>query len=305
MMIEKNWQLVRKQNTLIKRARIIQQIRAFFIGRDFLEVETPHRIPANAPELFIDAVASEKWFLQTSPELCMKRLLAAGYPMLFQICRCWRESERSKTHLPEYTMLEWYRNHCDYHPLMDDCEKLLLHLCPDNILEWQGKGIELTPPWPRITIAEAFNLFASINLEEALETGEFDTVIALEIEPRLPQNKPIFLTEYPIKHASLARKKPSDPQVAERFELYIGGMEVANAFSELTDPHEQRQRFALEESQRRSAGKRPYPAPEPFLNELAALPPSAGIALGIDRLIMLLCDKSEIDEVVAFIPEHL
>lgn len=304
-MTEQNWQLVRKQNTLIKRARIVQQIRAFFIDRDFLEVETPHRIPANAPELFIDAVASEKWFLQTSPELCMKRLLAAGYPQLFQICRCWREGERSKTHLPEYTMLEWYRSHCDYQQLMDDCERLLLHLCPDNVLKWQEKSIDLTPPWPRMTIVEAFKLFSPISLKTALETDEFDTTIALEIEPRLPQGKPLFLTEYPAKHASLARKKSTNPHVAERFELYIGGMEIANAFSELTDPDEQRQRFLLEESQRRAVGKPPYPTPEPFLNELATLPPAAGIALGVDRLMMLLCDKYEIDEVVTFIPEQL
>ncbi len=304
-MVEQNWQLVRKQDTLIKRARIIQQIRAFFIERDFLEVETPHRIPANAPELFIDAVASDNWFLQTSPELCMKRLLAAGYPLLFQICRCWREGERSKTHLPEYTMLEWYRSHCDYHQLMDDCEKLLLHLCPDNVLKWQGKSIDLTPPWPRMTVAEAFKLFSPISLETALETDEFDTTIALKIEPRLPQDKPLFLTEYPVKYASLARKKPADPHVAERFELYIGGIEIANAFSELNDPDEQRQRFQLEESQRRAAGKSSYPTPKPFLNELATLPPAAGIALGVDRLIMLLCDKNEIDEVVTFIPEQL
>jgi len=304
-MVEKNWQLVRKQDTLIKRARIIQQIRAFFIAQDFLEVETPHRIPANAPELFVDAIASGQWFLQTSPELCMKRLLAAGYPTLFQICRCWREGERSKTHLPEYTMLEWYRSHCDYYQLMKDCEDLLLYLCSGNTLEHCGRIIDLTPPWPRMTMAEAFNDFASISLKTALRTDKFDTTIALEIEPRLPQDKPLFLTEYPAKHASLARKKPTDPQVAERFELYIGGMELANAFSELTDPHEQRHRFAQEEAQRRKAMKPPYPTPEPFLNELATLPSAAGIALGIDRLIMLLCDKNEIDEVVTFIPEQL
>jgi len=303
--MEPNWQLARKQETLVKRARIIQQIRAFFIARDFLEVETPHRIPANAPELYIDAVTSEDWFLQTSPELCMKRLLAAGYPALFQICRCWRDGERSKRHLPEYTMLEWYRSHCDYHQLMDDCETLLLYLHPKFRLEWQTNMIDLSPPWPRITVSEAFSRFASISLETALATGKFDTIMALEIEPQLPQEKPLFLTEYPAEHASLARRKPTDSCVAERFELYIGGLEMANAFSELTDPHEQRQRFNREEQQRRQTGKPPYPSPEPFLKELTTLPPAAGIALGIDRLIMLLCDKIEIDEVVTFTPEQL
>ncbi len=303
--MDPNWQLAAKRDTLEKRARIIQQIRAFFIERSFLEIETPHRIPANAPELYIDAIPSSDWFLQTSPELCMKRLLAAGYDNLFQICRCWRAGERGTTHLPEYSMLEWYRGHCDYQQLMDDCEALFLHLSSDQQISWQGKIIDLSPPWTRMTIAEAFLQFSSISLETALTTDEFSPVMALEIEPKLPPCQPIFLTEYPSKHAALARKKPSNPLVAERFELYIGGLEVANAFSELTDPVEQQQRFAKEELQRRKNGKPPYPSPDPFLKELATLPPSAGIALGIDRLIMLFCDKIEIGEVVSFTPEQL
>ncbi|MFK5926855.1 MAG: EF-P lysine aminoacylase EpmA [Desulfuromusa sp.] len=303
--MEPNWQLSSKRATLEKRARIIQQIRAFFIEQDFLEIETPQRIPANAPEFHIEAVPSTDWFLQTSPELCMKRLLAAGYDKLFQICHCWRAGERGKTHLPEYSMLEWYRSHCDYHQLMHDCEALFLHLSSSQQISWQGQTIDLSPPWPRVTIAEAFSQFSSISLETALATDGFDSVIALEIEPNLPTNQPVFLTEYPSDHASLARKKPSDPRVAERFELYIGGLELANAFSELNDPAEQQQRFAKEESQRRKNGKAPYPAPDPFLKELVTLPDSAGIALGIDRLIMLFCDKGKIDEVVAFTPEQL
>ncbi|MDX2495865.1 MAG: EF-P lysine aminoacylase EpmA [Desulfuromusa sp.] len=303
--MEPNWQLARKRPTLEKRARIIQQIRAFFVEQNFLEVETPHRIPANAPELHIDAIPSKDWFLQTSPELCMKRLLAAGDDKLFQICRCWRAGERSKTHLPEFTMLEWYRSHCDYHQLMDDCEALFLYLSLDQKIIWQNQTIDLSPPWQRMTITEAFSQFSSIPLETALATDEFDSVIALDIEPKLPTNSPIFLTEYPCKHAALARKKPSDLQVAERFELYIGGLELANAFSELTDPVEQRLRFSEEELQRLKKGKIPYPSPDSFLKELATLSPSAGIALGIDRLIMLFCDKNKIDEVVSFTPEQL
>ena len=303
--MEPNWQLARKRITLEKRAWIIQQIRAFFIEQNFLEVETPQRIPANAPELHIDAIPSTDWFLQTSPELCMKRLLAAGYDKLFQLCHCWRAGERSKTHLPEYSMLEWYRSHCDYHQLMNDCEALLTSLSPDQKITWQGQTIDLSPPWPRMTIAEAFSRFASMSLEAALSSDEFDSIIAFEIEPQLPKNRPLFLTEYPSEHASLARKKPSDPQVAERFELFIGGLELANAFSELTDPTEQQQRFTKEESQRRKKGKTFYPSPKPFLSELSTLPPSAGIALGVDRLIMLFCDKIKIDEVVSFTPEQL
>ncbi len=303
--MEPNWQLTHKRAILEKRARIIQQIRAFFIDQDFLEVETPHRIPANAPELYIDAVTSEDWFLHTSPELCMKRLLAAGYEKLFQMCHCWRAGERGKKHLPEYTMLEWYRSHCDYQQLMSDCEALFLHLSSEQKIEWQGESIDLSPPWPHLTIAEAFSQFSSTPLEKAVVTDQFDSVIALQIEPQLPTNRPIFLTEYPSEYASLARKKPDNPLVAERFELYLGGLELANGFSELTDPAEQQQRFAKEEQQRRQKGKIPYPSPDPFLKELNTLPPSAGIALGIDRMIMLFCNTDLIDEVVCFTPEQL
>ena len=300
-----NWQLTRKRSALEQRARIVQAIRAFFIDRAFLEVETPLRIPANAPELHIDAVPSGNWFLHTSPELCMKRLLAAGYEQLFQICRCWRDGERGRRHLPEYTMLEWYRSGCDYQTLMSDCEGLLHHLVPQGRLCWQGQRIDLSPPWPRLTVAEAFQRYCDLSMEDALKAGRFDELISLQVEPKLPADRPMLLTEYPAEQAALARKKPGNPQVAERFELYLGGLELANAFSELTDPVEQRERFAKEEEQRRQAGKPPYPSPEPFLAELAQLPPSAGIALGIDRLVMLLTDAPSIDEVVAFPPELL
>ena len=303
--MDANWQLARKRTVLEKRARIIQQIRAFFVERNFLEVETPQRIPGNAPELHIDALRSEDWFLQTSPELCMKRLLAAGYEQIFQICRCWRGGERSDRHLPEYTMLEWYRSHCDYHHLMQDCEELLLTLCPDRQIVRQERIIDLTPPWPRLTLAEAFARYATLPLDRALAEDRFDEQIALVIEPQLPADRPLFLTEYPVEHAALARKKPDNPKVAERFELYIGGFELANAFSELTDPLEQRQRFTREENQRRAAGKTPYPEPERFLTELETLPSAAGIAFGVDRTIMLLCNIDKIENTVFFPPESL
>ncbi|MEJ2201341.1 MAG: EF-P lysine aminoacylase EpmA [Desulfuromonadaceae bacterium] len=299
--MEPNWALARKRVILEKRARIVQTIRAFFIEQDFLEIETPPRLPGNAPEQHIDAVVSGNGFLQTSPELCMKRLLAAGYPRLFQICRCWREGERGCRHLPEYTMLEWYRTDCDYHTLMSDCEKLLNRLCPAGTLG----AIDLLPPWERLTVAEAFQRYAATDLATALSNGRFDEVLAFEVEPQLGRTRPTFLMEYPTELAALARCKPTDPTVAERFELYLGGLELANAFSELTDPVEQRSRFEQEEVARRNLGKCPYPSPEKFLTELAAMPPSAGIALGIDRLVMLLTGNDSIDQVVAFTPEDL
>jgi elongation factor P--(R)-beta-lysine ligase len=303
--MEPNWALASKRPALEARARILQSIRAFFVARGYLEVETPHRIPANAPEGYIDAVPSGEWFLHTSPELCMKRLLAAGYPRLFQLCRCWREAERGRRHLPEFTMLEWYRADSDYGDLMLECEALLRALVPEGRLSRQGETVDLQPPWERLTVREAFARHSFLTLEQALAEDRFDECLALEIEPLLGRATPTFLIEYPAELAALARHKPGDEAVAERFELYICGLELANAFSELTDPTEQRTRFAREEAARRAAGKPPYPSPEPFLAELANLPPAAGIALGLDRLVMLLTDADRIDDIVAFTPEEL
>ncbi len=303
--MEPNWSLARKRQRLEQRARIVQTIRAFFVARGYLEVETPHLLPGNAPELHIDPVAAAGGFLHTSPELCMKRLLAAGYRQIFQLSHCWRSGERGARHLPEYTMLEWYRQGCDYHALMKECEGLLAALVPSGTLAWQGQAIDLTPPWERLTVREAFARYAAVDLDAALAEGSFDEVIALQIEPHLGRQRPTFLIEYPAACAALARTKPGDPTVAERFELYVAGMELANAFSELTDPDEQRRRFVAEEAGRRAAGKPPYPLPEKFLAELAGLDSAAGIALGVDRLAMLLTGAARIDEVVAFTPEDL
>jgi lysyl-tRNA synthetase class 2 len=303
-MTEPNWALASKQQNLIQRARIVQAIRAFFVARNFLEIETPQRIPANAPELHIDPLPSEEMWLQTSPELAMKRLLAAGYGNLFQICKVWRDGERGRNHLPEFSLLEWYRPGDDYTTLMSDCEQLLHHLVPTGRINYQGTAIDLTTPWPRLTVAEAFERFSSCTLQETLATGRFDDIMTDEIEPQLGDG-PIFVTEYPTEMAALARLKPDDPTCAERFELYIGGIELANAFSELTDPAEQRNRFKTEEQARRAAGKPEIDLPEPFLNELKTMPEAAGIALGVDRLVMLLTDSSSIDQVVAISPEQV
>ena len=299
-----NWAVSRKRQTLEHRARIVQSIRAFFISGGFLEVETPQRIPANAPEPHIDAVASGEWWLQTSPELAMKRLLAAGYPAIFQLSRVWREHERGARHLPEFTLLEWYRSDSDYRSLMDDCEALLLTLVPGGVLSWQGGEIDLTSPWRRLSVRESFELYPSLTLEEALAANRFDQLITLEIEPRLGPG-PGFLYDYPAGCAALARRKPGDEKFAERFELYVGGLELANAFSELCEPEEQRQRFERDTALRRESGKATGPLPEPFLDDLQHLDSAAGIALGVDRLVMLLCDAAAIDDVVAFPPELL
>ena len=291
------------------RARIIEAIRQFFNDNDYLEVETPVRIPAPSPEAHIEAVASGDWFLQTSPELCMKRLLAAGLPRIFQICKCFRQAERGHRHLPELTLLEWYRTDSNYMDLMNECEAFIRHVAcqtgSENILAYQGLHIQLAPPWPRISVKDAFEKFASSSLEAALQKDQFDEIMVTQIEPRLGRSQPVFLVDYPACHAALAKLKSKDPRYAERFELYIGGVEICNAFSELTDPNEQRARFEHERDLRRMAGKPVYPIPERFLGALEDLPAAAGNALGLDRLVMLFADAKQIDDVVAFTPEAI
>jgi lysyl-tRNA synthetase class 2 len=239
----------------------------------------------------------------------MKRLLTAGYPRLFQICRCWREGERGRLHLPEFTILEWYCSGSNYQHLMEDCEALVQHVARRldyrDTIAYQGREINLASPWPRMTVREAFSRYAQVSMAEALEGGQFDPVMVQDIEPQLPFDKPVFLYDYPSERGSLARLREDDPAVAERMELYIGGLELANGFSELADPVEQRARFLSEETRRRWMGKRPYYLPARFLEELADMPPSAGIALGVDRLVMLFADTATIDDVIAFSPEEL
>lgn len=291
---------------LRKRARIIQEIRTFFISNNYLEVETPIRIPAPAPEAHIDPVESEGWYLHSSPELCMKRLLAAGCDRLFQVARCFRRGERGAKHLPELTLLEWYRKGGTYRDLMEETEELIRSIAaPDGLLVYQGERIDLAGKWERISVRDAFERFAKVSMEESLAEGTFDEVMGIEIEPKLGRGKPVFIYDYPASKGALARLKPSDPSVAERFELYISGVELCNAFTELTDPEEQRSRFKQEIEYRSSLGKPPCPMPEKFLKDLAAMPDAAGIALGVDRLVMLFTDAAEIDEVTAFTPEEL
>jgi len=291
------------------RAVLIQSLRTFFIDRGYLEVETPIRIPAPAPEAYIEPLISEGWFLQASPELCMKRLLAAGIPKIFQLCKCFRKGERGDRHLPEFTMLEWYAAESDYRDLMADCEALLRHLASamgkGGVLEWQGRRIELAPEWERITVAEAFQRYAPCTVEEALAQDRFDEMLVEYVEPHLGMVTPIFLCDYPVALGALARLSPTEPTVAERFELYVAGLELANGFSELVDPVEQRARFLAEREAIRRQGRETGPMPEPFLAGLETMPPAAGIALGVDRLVMLFAGADNIDQVVAFMPEGL
>jgi lysyl-tRNA synthetase class 2 len=292
------------------RAGILQAVRSFFRENEYLEIETPHLIPSPAPELHIDAVASGDAFLHTSPELCMKRMLCAEYPRIFQICRCFRKGERGARHLPEFTLLEWYRAGIDYMGLMEECEEMIRFAARGlgfgERLVYQGREIDLRGPWTRLSVQDAFERYASLSMGEALATDRFDELMVVEIEPRLGTPRPAFLYDYPVSRAALARTKTGNPGLAERFELYMGGgLELANAFSELNDPQEQRERFEKEMKERERLGKTPYPLPEKFLDALLRMPPSAGIALGVDRLVMIFADTPNIDDVVSFTPEEL
>ena len=291
------------------RARVVQAVRSFFIENGYLEVDTPIRIPAPAPEAHIDAVASEGHFLQTSPELCMKQLLAAGYPRIFQICKCFRSKERGRRHIPELSMLEWYRAQGTYNDLMDDCQALIGYVARqaigNNLLKYQGHAIDLKPPWKSLTVADAFTKYASMKVEDALAKDCFEEIMVNDIEPHLGTTAPLFLYDYPAALGALARLKPENPLVAERFELYIAGIELCNGFSELTDPAEQRKRFESEQKIRRSLNKPAYPMPQKFLTALSDMPAACGNALGIDRLVMLFADTAVIDDVIAFTPEEL
>lgn len=306
---EERGRLASKKSNLWFRARIVQAIRRYFIEHDYLEVETPHIIPAPTPEVHIEALKAGDSFLHTSPELCMKRLLSAGFNKIFQICRCFRQGERGEHHLYEFTLLEWYRTGIDYMDLMDECEEMMLSVSHDlglgDKITHQGREMDLKRPWERITVKEAFQRYASVPLDEALELGRFDEVMVSEIEPHLGLSKPTFLYDYPATLAALARLKENEPELAERFEIYMAGLELANAFSELTDVREQEERFVKEREKRQELGKPIYPIPEKFLTSLPHMPRSAGIALGVDRLAMVLTNRTRIDDVVSFTPEEL
>ena len=301
-----------KSDALWLRAQVLKMVRDFFWERGFLEVETPLLIPANAPEEHINpVVTTSSWQLQTSPEICMKRLLSAGHQKLFQISRCWRSDERGSRHLSEFTMLEWYRSGCDYQALMADCEELLQSVaqaCRPDIRCFEHKAVTINPfaPWERISVQEAFSRFGSCDVWDCLRKGCYEEILTSVIEPALAGfAAPVILLDYPVELAALARVKPGNRTLAERFELYVGGLELANGFSELNDPLEQRRRFEEANAVRRRAGHSVLPLPEPFLDTLGAMPDSAGIALGIDRLVMVTAGVASIDDVVAFTPEEL
>jgi lysyl-tRNA synthetase class 2 len=287
------------------RSDVLGAIREFFKAEGFLEVETPVRLPAPALEAHIDAPPSGRAWLRTSPELHMKRLLAAGCPRIFQLGPCFRAGECGRRHNPEFTLLEWYRSGASYIDILRDTEALVAGVFRaikgGDAFIYQEQPVSLSRPWHVRTVREAFLTWAGWDPVEAWDADRFDVDLVTKVEPALPRDRPCVLADYPAPAAALARLKAGDPRVAERWEVYVGGLELANAFSELCDAGQQRARFLEAAEQRRAAGREVYPLDEPFLEALSrGLPPCGGIALGVDRLVMLACDAADIAEVRPF-----
>lgn len=298
------------------RAALLRSIRNFFVQQEFLEVDTPIRQSIILPESNIQPLRSGSQYLQTSPESCMKRLLAQGCNRIFQVAHCFRKEEKGRYHLEEFIMLEWYRTKASYADLMKDCLDLLLFLTAEVVGNYpelsDNRGTVFSNgedrkelAWKKISVAEAFSRWSPIDLETALREDRFDEILVEHIEPNLGINEVTFLYDYPSSMASLARKKETNPEIAERFEMYLQGVEIANGFSELTDQVEQRSRFQKEiETIFQHTGEKMI-MPENFLGALDTLPDCAGIALGIDRLFMLILGKNDVGEAATFSPEDV
>ncbi|MBN1551352.1 EF-P lysine aminoacylase GenX [bacterium] len=324
---------------LKKRSEILHETRQFFYNRDFIEVETPSLVvsPGFEPTLQafrtkyfgMDRAIAKKMFLPTSPEFHMKKLLARGYEKIFQICRAYRNGEIGRYHNPEFTILEWYRANENYDSVMSDTENLISQVAENVsgtplITTADNLKIDLSPPWNRMTVNEAWKTYCDIDLDAATSAKEllaagrklgvqnlsldddweilYFKIFLSTIEPHLGFPKPTILMEYPSVMAALARLKPEDPSVSLRFEIYIAGIELANAFDELTDIREQRQRFMQAQLAQKAMKTTIFPIDESLFKAMSEYFPkkAAGIALGIDRMIMLLTGRSSINDVIAF-----
>jgi len=322
-------------DNLAARARATAAVREFFAARGFVEVDVPLYVRAPGLEVHLDAVpAGEGRWLITSPEYQMKRLLAAGLERIAAVCRCFRAGEVGPQHQPEFTMIEWYRAWSDLDAVLADTEQLVAHVSRAvrgaAAAVVGGRTIDVTPPWPRMTVAEAMARWAAVapvvlldGDEQALaaalaaagiETGSarawddlFYAGFLARVEPRLRElERPLVLTDWPVRLGALARRSPARPGVVERFEAYVGGIELCNAFGELTDPVEQRARFEEDRRQRAARGKPVHPVDDRLIAALAeGLPPSAGNALGLDRLVMLVTGASSIRDVAWFTDDEL
>jgi lysyl-tRNA synthetase class 2 len=331
----------RVKELLLLKARAMALIRSFFTGRGFVEWQTPLLVSSPGPDVHLHGFVthyldsrgrSRCCYLPTSPELSLKKALCAGMERIFEICRCFRNwGETGPLHQCEFTMLEWYRAYADYRELMDEVEELGCYLrdalIPRDVPLFRGRRIEWRPPWPRTSLHDAFARYCGIDLERGLQDAEyfqcevrrllgegagtsddFDSLFLQAflafIEPKLGLEKPEILYDYPISTAVLAASNPDQPMFAERFELYVAGVELANAFTELNDPVEQEARFQRALQEKRRLGYPDVPIDTEFLRELRhGMPPAAGIALGVERLLMALTGTDHINDFF-FLPHH-
>lgn len=265
-------------------ARAMAATRAFFTERGFVEVATPLRVPAPGVDFHVDAIECSGQYLITSPELHMKRLLVGGLPRIFQLAKVARADEQGPLHAPEFTMLEWYRAFSDLEQVLRDTEQLVRSVVrslagEDQVFVLGKRKVNVAEPFERLTVREAFARYAGV--KDAGRLAE--------------HSRPVFLTHYPVSQAALSRPHADDPTVAERAELYFGGVELCNAYGELTDPIEQRRRFVVEAKRRKAQARTVYPLDERFLASLVeGMPPSAGNALGFERLVMVSTNRSQI-----------
>jgi elongation factor P--(R)-beta-lysine ligase len=309
------------------RAKALAKLREVFAARGFLEVETPLVVPSPGLEIHLDAVRAGAGYLITSPEYQMKRLLAAGFERIYQVCKCFRANEEGTQHSSEFTMIEWYRAFAGIDAIVEDTEQLVHAVCGDHA-RIGARQIDVKPPWRRMTVRDAMREHAGVHVDGAEPAGDlvaevrragiavadgtawddaFFAAFLSRVEPAIAAlDHALVLEDWPAPLAALARRKDGDPKTALRFEAYVGGIELANAFDELTDPVEQRARFLDDQRIRAERGKPVYPLDEKLLAALAeGLPPSAGIALGFDRLVMLATGAEHIRQVLAFTTDEL
>jgi lysyl-tRNA synthetase class 2 len=311
---------------LYARAAALARVRELFAARDFVEVETPLVVPSPGLEIHLDAVGAGDGWLITSPEYQMKRLLAAGFERIYQVCKCFRAGERGPHHASEFTMIEWYRAHAALDAIVADTEQLVHAVC-GGVARVGERAIDVTPPWQRVRVRDLMRDHAGVHVDGAESAGElaaevrragievgeggwddvFFAAWLARVDPALAAlDRAVIVEDWPAPLAALARRRDDDPNTALRFEAYVGGIELANAFDELVDPVEQRERFETDQRTRAARGKPVYPIDERLLAALAeGLPPSAGIALGFDRLVMLATGAPSIDRVLAFTADEL
>jgi len=313
----------------VKRAQIIQALRSFLNEREFLEVETPmmQAIPGGAtarPFRTYHNALDMEFFLRIAPELYLKRLVVGGFERVYEINRNFRNEGISTQHNPEFTMLELYMSYATYEDLMDLTEEMICCLCQEVLggdhLGYQGDEIDLVRPWRRITVKEAISRYGDVDpgiLEDREEASKTAMKLGCHITPKMSLGKvitqmldhlvephliqPTFVTRFPTDVSPLSRRDDHDPEVADRFELYIAGKEIVNGFSELNDPFDQRERFLLQVQQRKAGDEEAHLMDEDYIRALEyGMPPAAGLGLGVDRLVMILTDAPSIRDVILF-----